>query len=933
MVRVARALARVVPSKVFDVLSIFSNPNIYSLSTESLCHLMDIAFLTRLISLALIALPAACSSPSSQSFSVSAPPSLATITIASQIFVVNPANIILDGTTVQPGSAGISVDGQVVSADAPNDLFVDGSEVLAEATSSIFASNNAINNTVSLSSSSDVKFSGSTLASAINATASGFGVLGGEIAQLGVQVASNLAIQSAGDVGTTSVSASTSLATASFDGPTALQTAVISSASSAMISSSFSRTSAAGSVPNVHENTSQSQSGSIASVPMSGSTSKMSMIPSGSSASIPSNNSSGLYAVSLASNIPQSASSSLQSLNSAGKPSYSAMLVPAAQPATITTGPILTVPTISLNPTGSVASSQGMLLVGAIFGITEEVKTLSVIIKDDGPKVSFASKIEATDDGILNLLEDKHPPGPPPLYEEACLDGASIFDIFKVLGCLKGGFDEVIRDLEDEPPDLTKIQTIFDNIGKLAENFQKEENDDNETSTSETNSQSSMNQDSATKGSSNSMIITSSVTSTASSSVSSSTYTEKVTMEPVDTHVFIDFEMSEYNAPDVGDQAFMAYLADILSSAVGIGPGPSGFAVVVGSAKVTANLSSSTLKSSSPPKVPISSSALAASLAAAATDAQNRQGAPQTTAIDAASSQAVLAAAVATYNLALSSNTLVGFASLGGEIAQIAYQLAATSSGILAAGFTATSQVSTSTAAANAGALGSEIAYFANQIASSSEVALEAPNIASLSSVTSSISTSTAAANDSALGGVIAYFANQIASASAVSVDAANIASPSPVTSSSLAPSLAPSPLPIAPKWGIYLAIQTYTRGGADAMTDYYYRIWIKDLTINPGVPDFCAPESWIANVEINDDITNVPPYPTADFPFTIPANTVETAAMDCTWQPSVDNSGPGSMTCDPGVEIVLCSIPATTAITCKSVNSDRISPLVQCVW
>lgn len=867
------ALARVVPFKIFDVLSIFSNPNIYSLSTESHFHLMDIAFLTRLISLALIALPVACTSPSSQSFSVSAPPSLATITIASQIFVVNPANIILDGTTVQPGSAGISVHGQVVSADAPNDLFVDGSEVLAEATSSIFASKNAINNTVSLSSSSNVKLSGSTSASAINATASGFGVLGGEIAQLGVQVASNLAIQSAGDVGTTSVSASTSLATASFDGPTPLQIAVISSASSAMISSSFSRTSAAGSVPNVHENASQSQSGSIASFPMSGSTSKMSLIPSGSSASIPSNNSSGLYTVSLASNIPQSASSSLQSLNSAGTPSYSAMLVPAAQPATITTGPTLTVPTISLNPTGSVASSQGMLLVGAILGITEEAKTLSVIIKDDGPKVSFASKIEATDDGILNLLEDKHPPGPPPLYEEACLDGASNFDIFKVLGCLKGGFDEVIRNLKDEPPDLTKIQTIFDNIGKLAENFKKEEIDDNETSTSETNSQSFKTQDSATKVSSNSMIITSSITSTTSSSVSSSTYTEHITMEPVDTHAFIDFEMSEYNAPDVGDQAFMAYLADILSSAVGIGPGPSGFAVVVGSAKVTANLSSSTLKSSSPPNVPISSSALAASLAAA------------------------------------------------------------TSSGILAAGFTATSQVSTSTAAANAGALGGEIAYSANQIASSSEVALEAPNTASLSSVTSSISTSTAAANASALGGVIAYFANQIASASAVSVDAANIASPSPVTSSSLAPSLAPSPLPTGPKWGIYLAIQTYTRGGADAMTDYYYKIWMTDLTINSGVPDFCAPESWIANVEINDDITNVPPYPTADFPFTIPANTVEMTAMDCMWQPSVDNSGPGSMTCDPGVEIVLCSIPATTAITCKSVNSDRISPLVQCVW
>ena len=115
------------------------------------------------------------------------------------------------------------------------------------------------------------------------------------------------------------------------------------------------------------------------------------------------------------------------------------------------------------NPNETVAGSHGIVLAGAIFGIGQEAKTLSAFIKDDGPKESFISKIKAIEDEIPNLSEQIHPPGPPS-YEEACLR----LDIFKDLGCLKGAFDEIIADLQDEPPDLPKIQTTFDNIGELA---------------------------------------------------------------------------------------------------------------------------------------------------------------------------------------------------------------------------------------------------------------------------------------------------------------------------------------------------------------------------------------------------------------------------------------------------------------------------------
>ena len=792
--------------------------------------------------------------------------------------MVDPADVVLDGTTVQPASAGISIDGQVVSADAANDLFVDGTEILAQPTSSTLTSS-----TASLSSS-NITFSGSASVSSVTADAANLGALGGEIAHLAVQVASSLAIQSAGDAGDISVSASTSLVTASSQSSTPPPLAMVLSASSAMTSSSLSRTSSAEAIPNVQTTILQSQSGSSAPLSILGSTLKSSSVLTGFPAAIHSNSSSGLYAVSGASNMSQSASSSPQSMNTASTLSNSAVLVPGAQPNTITTGPTLAISTTSLLPTGSVASSQAVLLVGAIFGITEEAKTLSAIIKDDGPKESFISKIKETDDDILNFLEDIDPPDPPPSYDDACLDGASILNIEKDLGCLKGAFDKVISDLKDEPPDVNKIQITFDNIGNLARNLEKEEDDDDddddETSASETNSQASKSQDSATDGSSTSMSSTTpSMTSAALSRISSSASTATASMQPlvIDRYPIADPDTSNYSTPDISDQALMAFLGDVLSSEVGVGPGPSGFAVVSGSAKATASLSSLTLMSSTPTTVRTSSSALAASSAVAGTGSSNIGGAIVPVAgAETASSQVVLASAVTSLSSALPSNTSAGFAALGEEIAQIAYNIALTSNSILAA----------STAAANAGAVGGEIAGLAAQIAS----------------------------------------------ASAVSLSAANVALPSPVTSSSLAPSILPSPPPTGPKWGIYLGYQIYTWGGPNAMTDFYYKIWITDLTTNPGGPDFCASKSWIANVQINGDVVNVPPYPTEDFKFVIPAKTVGTVAVDCMWQPSVGNSQPGSMTCDPG-ETVLCTTPTMPALMCKNDNPDRILPLSQCVW
>ena len=744
---------------------------------------MDVASAFRLIGLALIALPFARGISPSLSFSISAPPSQATITIADQAFVVDPANIILDSTTVQAGSAGISVDGEVVSADIANDLFVAGIEVLTGTTSSTLASSAAMNRTAS-PKSTNVTFSGS-----------------------------------------------------------------------------FAPTSA-----------SAAGTGLTASDSMPASTSKANLIATGSSTYT--NSSSGMYLVAGVSKTSQSVASSPRSLGSAVNPSQSASLVPGALPNSITTGPTLVVPTLSLNPTGSVASSQGMLLVGAIFGITEKAKTLSAIIKDDVPKISFVSEVKGVEDDVINLLEDIHPQDPPPSYEDACLDGGSIFDISKDLGCLKGGLDKVIVDLDDDSPDAPKIQVIFDNIGKLAENLVAEEGDDDDKTAS------------ATDGSSASRSSTPSMTSSASSRVSSSTATASMTMQPIDKNPFADPDPSDNSGtPDIADQAFMAFLGDVLSSAVGIGPGPSGFSVVFGSANSTDSLPSSTLISSTTSVAGILSPALNLTSAATTSDF-NIVGVTTSQVIggESASSQAVVSS-TATNPSSLSS-VPAGIASIGQEIAFIESELAVSHSA-QSAGVGTTTQVPTSIAAAvSAEALIDELAYVVHQIASSPAAAVEAASIASLSAATSS------------------------------------------------PPALpAPSTQPATTEWGIFLGLQTYTQGGVNPWTDYYYKIWMTDLTQTPAGPDFCGKENWIANVQINDLGSNYPPYPTKDFDFAIPAGVLQPAKLDCIWQPSPGGSSPGSLSCDPGGQTVLCTNSTLTGVICKGDNQDRVDPLSECTF
>ena len=55
---------------------------------------------------------------------------LETITISTEQFVVSPTDIVPHSTKIFPGSSAVLVDGEYVSTDTANDLFVDGAEIM-----------------------------------------------------------------------------------------------------------------------------------------------------------------------------------------------------------------------------------------------------------------------------------------------------------------------------------------------------------------------------------------------------------------------------------------------------------------------------------------------------------------------------------------------------------------------------------------------------------------------------------------------------------------------------------------------------------------------------------------------------------------------------------------------------------------------------------
>ena len=497
-----------------------------------------------------------------------------TVTIASAQFVVHPNEYILDRTTIALGSAGVSIDGKVVSADPANDLFVNGVEVLTGHSATFLTSGVASINTPTSSPSTTSAVgdgpsgsansgsqyhgnasvsrtpstSGLYLSATTSSQSSGTSVPenstrnGLSISDFASSVSSatGSSIHGSALSPTDNADSAVHTSTASLSSLAAFdQVAITDSTSSAssLAPGPNANTNLASSVPLSAQNpaTSLTSIGSI-SVNLSN-YSTWSSASANRGTSLASNeSSSGLS--SATTQIPTAHSTSATAPTALGLSSttISATSVSSSAisriPGSITSGPAIAMPVATINPTGSVASAAGISLGALIFGISQDAQSLSAIVTNPASSSSYVLKIEAVELKWNDYFRDIGG-GSPPTYDTACT-GGGLTGILKLVGCIKSALQKIkisIQgiDIDNPGPVLTEIEGVMKNVAEMTKEEEKEEEDDDDDEQSTQNeSQKSMTQHSSNVPSNSvsstvasSAVISSSVSSSVPSSASS----------------------------------------------------------------------------------------------------------------------------------------------------------------------------------------------------------------------------------------------------------------------------------------------------------------------------------------------------------------------------------------------------------------------------
>lgn len=199
--------------------------------------------------------------------------------------------------------------------------------------------------------------------------------------------------------------------------------------------------------------------------------------------------------------------------------------------------------------------------------------------------------------------------------------------------------------------------------------------------------------------------------------------------------------------------------------------------------------------------------------------------------------------------------------------------------------------------------------------------------IATISS-SSMVAASLSHVGSGASGSATVAVTEQIASTSSTAAAATKHQTTRPTIATSTA-SVVLSPSP-PPTWAVFLVYQIYTWTSIPPSTDYYNKIYLKNLSIDTAEPNFCASNSWIWNTQLEGEVEDVPPYPAGVLDFALPPGTVEKEEDGCTWKA---DSGPGDLKCSSFLKSVTCTNTETPALICPGVNPNRIVPLAKCVW
>lgn len=530
-----------------------------------------------------------------------------TITIASAQFVVDPSEYILDSTTIAPGSAGVSIDGQVVSADPANDLFVNGVEVLTghrvasvSTTASSPSTMSVMSNRTSGSASSGSQYYGTVL---VPATASLSGhfpssrssspdrdtLVPGNSTGTGLSV-SNFATSVASSTDSfthgSAISASDSSDSIVYTSTATLSSRAALNQSAVTVSTSSASSLAPG--PNANTN-----SGS--SAPLSAQDAAASLSSTGSNPVVQSSDSTGSSASAtfLASNgtssglssastqIPSVYSTSAtvpKALGSSGTTSSATLGSSnggSTIPGSITSGPAIAMPVTTINPTGAVASAAGVSLGALIFDISQEAQTLSSIVTNSASSSSYVLKIETVElkwnDYFKKIGGDN-----PPTYDTACT-GGGLTGLLKLAGCIIGGLNKISTgikgiDIDNPGPQLTEIEGVIDNVAEMIEEEEKEEEDDDDEQSTQNESQASMTQQSSEIPSvsvSSTVISSAVISSSVSRSASSSALSSGILTDPPCDTVVPQAQPAGYSINNGASEVVLGFVGDILLSVLG----------------------------------------------------------------------------------------------------------------------------------------------------------------------------------------------------------------------------------------------------------------------------------------------------------------------------------------------------------------------------
>ncbi|KAF6229473.1 hypothetical protein HO173_011513 [Letharia columbiana] len=523
-----------------------------------------------------------------------------TIIIASAQSIVNPAEYILDSTAIAPGSAAVLIDGQTVSADPAKDLFINGAEVLTGYPTASFTS--------IFASASTTAFSNSVM-SGVDDSSSGSGSSGSQLTSIG---SGSMSASSALGSFPTILSQhsnitvpATSTATGSNHSDSVipwlvstgltLHTNKASSASSIAPNGNVNAKSASsassiapGLDTNINSASSASHSSRVASVAGSSSRAGTNVSPTGSNTFVQSNKSTGLAAsvtgvTSLSSNgtsfvlgspstrlLTSSLATAITALglsNTVSPMTVASSSIASLMPASITSGPTISMPIITVEPTGSVASAAGISLGGLIVGISQEAQTLSNIVTNSASSSSYVLKIQAVESKWDNFFRQVGGDNPPS-YDSACT-GGGLTGLLELVGCISSGLDKIRLGIEgidktNPGPALTDIEEVIANVAEMA---QEEEEEEEEEERTQNESQAHKTQESTRTPSisvGSSTLSSSAILSSVSSSVSSSAVSSGImTDPPCDTNIPQALP-SGYSIDNGAAEVVLGFVGDIL---------------------------------------------------------------------------------------------------------------------------------------------------------------------------------------------------------------------------------------------------------------------------------------------------------------------------------------------------------------------------------